>query len=363
MENHKDTICILIPGRVDKPVGGHKVIYEYANRFAHDGYKVIVANCLFEPSNENFVKETLRRVHAVIRFVLRFICKQLSARNWFPLADSITEKKVWTFSHRYVPEADFYIASDATTTPYLLEYNPASRKIYFIQGYENWRMSEKQLRETYHFPFEKVVVSKWLSDIMFEENEKCTVVENGVDRSIFSLTIPIAEKDVFSISMLYHEAKMKNVSMGFEALSIVKKEYPALSVKLFGVYDRPEWLEDWYEYYQCPDPEIHNRINNECAIYIGTSSSEGWGLTVGEAMMCGQAVCCTDTRGYLEMAIDGETALVSAIGDAKSLASNIIRLIEDKELRLSIATKGMSYIQRFSVDESYQKFKQVLFDN
>lgn len=163
--------------------------------------------------------------------------------------------------------------------------------------------------------------------------------------------------------MLYHEAKMKNVSMGFEALSIVKKDYPTLNVKLFGVYDRPEGLEDWYEYYKCPDPETHNRINNECAIYIGTSSSEGWGLTVGEAMMCGQAVCCTDTRGYLEMAIDGETALVSAIGDAKALASNIIRLIEDKELRLSIANKGMSYIQRFSVDESYQKLKQLLLDN
>ncbi|MDD6723064.1 MAG: glycosyltransferase, partial [Bacteroidales bacterium] len=68
---------------------------------------------------------------------------------------------------------------------------------------------------------------------------------------------------------------------------------------------RPSGLPEWIDYHQRPDDELHLRINNEAAIYIGTSRTEGWGLTVGEAMMCGQAVCCTDNAGFREMATDG----------------------------------------------------------
>lgn len=48
--------------------------------------------------------------------------------------------------------------------------------------------------------------------------------------------------------------------------------------------------------YKNPTPEQHLKINNESAIYLGCSKLEGWGLTVGEAMMCGQAVVCTDNK-------------------------------------------------------------------
>ena len=111
-----------------------------------------------------------------------------------------------------------------------------------------------------------------------------------------------------------------------------------------------------------PSDELHNRLNNEAAIFIGTSKTEGWGLTVGEAMMCGQAVCCTDNAGYQEMAIDGETALVSPVGDSEAMANNIIRLIEDEELRYRIANNGYQFIQRFTWEESYHKLK-TLFES
>ena len=83
-------------------------------------------------------------------------------------------------------------------------------------------------------------------------------------------------------------------------------------------------------------------------------------MPIGEAMICGAAVACTDNKGYLEMAKDGETALVSPIKDSKALAENIIRLINDDELRHRIAANGNRFIQRFTWDESYAKLKSIL---
>ena len=59
------------------------------------------------------------------------------------------------------------------------------------------------------------------------------------------------------------------------------------------------------------------------------------------------------------MAIDGETALVSPVGDSEAMANNIIRLIEDEELRYRIANDGYQFIQRFTWEESYHKLKSM----
>ena len=87
---------------------------------------------------------------------------------------------------------------------------------------------------------------------------------------------------------------------------------------------------------------------------------EGWGLTVGEAMRRGQAVVCTDNKGYLEMAKDGYNALVAPVGDALALANNIVRLMTDDDLRCQIAANGLAYIRQFDIEESYRKLKHIL---
>lgn len=99
---------------------------------------------------------------------------------------------------------------------------------------------------------------------------------------------------------------------------------------------------------------------NNAAIYVGSSQVEGWGLTVGEAMQCGCAVVCTDNKGYLEMAKDGVTALVSPVKDPQALAGNIIKLIEDNQLRYKIAQCGYNYIQRLNIFNSYKLLKRTL---
>lgn len=265
--------------------------------------------------------------------------------------------QVWTYDRKYMPMADYYVATNVLTSPFLLDYNvPDNHKFYFIQGYENWLVTEDFLIQTFHYPFQKIVVAGWLKRKLAEIGEDAILISNGFDQERFNLTIPIAKKDRMNVSILYHEMPEKNFSMGLDALVIVRSKYPQLRASVYGVYSRPAFLPEWCDYFRSPSGPEHNRINNEAAIYLGTSSTEGFSLTILEAMACGQAVVCTDIDGYKEVADNDNTALISPVNDANAMATNILRLIEDDELRTRIAIAGHERIKRYSMATSCQKF-------
>lgn len=350
-------ICFLFPGSGNSLSGGLKVILEYANRLVNDGYQVHIAyaGSIFWQKKSLFHKLT-----AILRYGQQ-CAKGYSATNWFPLDKRVQEHLCWSLNESHVPEADTYVATSPHTAIYLKDYKKSCKRFYFLQGFEDWgQFSKADVLETYRFPFQKIVISHWLENIVHDCGEMCTVIPNGFDFKRFSLTVPIEQKDCYRVSMLYHTMARKDCSTGFKALEIVHNAYPQLRVNLFGVPPRPDHLPDWYDYYQQPDEETHNRINNEAAIYLGTSQTEGWGLTVGEAMICGQAVVCTDNPGYLEMAKDGSNALVAPIGDAERLAVHISSLIENSTLRFKLAQKGHQDIMKFSWVSSYNKLKVLL---
>ena len=357
MGGQSASICFLLPGRLDRPIGGHKVVYQYANCLAEKGHSVRIVNCIFQRSRLSAFKEVLRRGYAAVRWVGRALRGRNTCRGWYPLAESVREQAVWAYDSRYMPRADYYVATDATTSPYLLDYPvPDDHKLYFIQGYENWRMTDQELRATWHYPYRKVVISRWLQRLLAEEGVDSVFVPNGFNPEDFDMTIPVKEKDAHCVTMLWHEYAEKNSKLGLAALEQVVARHPETKALIFGVYPRPENLPAYCTYYRSPDRETHNQLNNRAAIYIGTSNVEGWGLTVMEAMACGQAVACTDNAGYREMAEDDVTALLSPVGDANALADNILRLMEDDALRHRIAETGYQHIAQFSSERSNALF-------
>lgn len=355
------SITFLMPPFQYSPVGGFKVALEYANRLAADGYAVhvVYADATKYRGTIPFkIKGKLLLKH----YLFKLGVLHRSIRIWFPLDERVKEHNVYKLDWKNVPKTDLYVCTAVDTAPYLNQYPiDCSRKIYFIQGYEKWRRTDGDVRATYHYPMTKIVISSWLQDIVEkEEHEKCYFVPNGFDTKEYRLTVPVKDKNKFVVSMLFHLAKIKGCATSFAALNIVKQKYPQLQVNIFGTPVRPDSLPEWYHYYQSPSSEEHLRINNESAVYVAASIDEGWGLTIGEAMLCGQAVVCTDNRGFREMAKDGGTALLSPVNDAEALAANVIRLIENDEMRYDIAKNGMEFIKHLSIENSYHLFKQAL---
>lgn len=356
---NKNSISFLLPAAISTPGGGYKMILEHANHLAEKGYCVFV-EC---PATLNWRKQNLLGKLKQLRIYLKRKYKiGYSCESWFNLHPNVKVRWILSLNYKFVQKADLYIATEARTAPYLNEYPIENfRKFYFIQDYENWCLPEKQLRKTYHFKMTKMVITHWLQDIIEkEENEKCYLTPNGFYTEEYHITIPIKEKEKYTISLLNHWQERKDLPMAFAALDIVKRKIPQLQVLIFGEQKEPI-LPNWYHYFYKPSPEQHLKINNRAAIYVGSSKVEGFGLTIGEAMLCGQAVACTDNLGYQEMAKHNETALLSPKGDAIALAKNIIRLINNDDLRYKLAQAGHDYIKRHFVWEiSHQKFDSVL---
>ncbi len=334
------------------------MVCEYANRLTADGHNVHIAyaGSIFWGKKAWFFKLT-----GIVRY-LQTWCKGYSCRSWFALDKRVKEHWCWSLNERHVPQSDIYICTSPYTAMYLKEYKEG-KKYYLIQDYEKWgSLSDAELRNTYHYPLNKIVISHWLQAIMEEEQESCSLIPNGFRSEDFMLQTPICLKDKYRIAMLYHTMSRKDCAVGFRALDIVHKKYSQLRVNIFGTPERPVALPQWYDYYQQPSKQNLNRLYDEAAIFIGTSQIEGWGLTVGEAMLSGCAVACTDIPGYREMATDNQTAVLSPVGDPEAMAANIIRLMEDDALRCRIAEAGHRNIQQYTWDKSYALLKQVLFE-
>lgn len=353
-------ILFLFPHPADGPTGGYKVVYEYANALVTDGFDVEIA---YAGSIYWRRKSLKHKLTALVRYAQRRV-RGFSGRRWFRSLDKRVREslppalvKPWLRS-----DVDVIVATSPYTAWYLHRFRTKAHKYYFIQDREDWGPGLRNiLHNTYQMKLNKVVISQWLHRMLAEDfRQKSDVVPNGFDFSKFYVTIPPSERQPALVSMMWSEMDRKDCPIGLEALKIVRRRYPHLRVLMFGACVRPAELPEWVEYTRQPSDTEHLRINNEAAIYLGTSRQEGWGLTVGEAMACGQAVVCTSNDGFLEMAVDGRNALVVPPVDASAMADAICRLISDNELRLRLVTTAMSDIRRFDFKESYRRFREIL---
>ena len=356
------SIAFLLPSIPAYPQGGFRVVFQYANMFANDGYDVQIVYPTFMPvQTDSACRTILRFFKAIFRFLFCKFGKDYSYKKWYELDSRVQECFTFTLNEIFVPKSDVYIATSIRTAFYLNKYSTDSDKLYFIQGFEAWGgITEEQVISTFKFGFKNIVISKWLQKCVSQYAAKCVYIPNGFDFDTFKKYIDQQDRERYRITMLYHTQDLKGCDDAFQALNIVKERFKELKVNIFGVPARPKNLPDWYEYYQQPDKEVINKLYNEASIFIGTSWNEGWGLTVGEAMICGCAIACTDIDGYKEMVENGVTALLSPIKDPKSLADNIIKLIEDDEYRKEMSIRGNNHIMNFKWESSYEKLKNII---
>ncbi|WP_286034272.1 glycosyltransferase family 4 protein [Fusobacterium necrogenes] len=355
----KKIITFLLPGESRNPIGGYKIVYEYANRLVKDSYKVNIvypATLLWKEQN------VYQKLKGIIRyFYFKANKNRYLPYNWFPLDKKI--KIFWTpaLEEKYIPKSDYIVATAWQTSEYLGNYiKKYKKKIYLIQHYELWGCTEERLLNTWKLPLEKIVIAKWLKNISDRLGEKSKLIHNGLDFKKFYIEKNIEKRDKKTIICLYHENDWKGFKYGLETFKILKERYSEIRIICFGAYKNPKNLPNWIEYYYSPEQNKLRKLYNEASIFLGTSLGEGWGLTVSEAMQCGCAVVCTDVVGYNEMAFDRKTALLCESKNFEDMARKIGELLDNNELRMKIAKAGNKFIQKFTWEEAYSKFKNFI---
>ncbi len=354
-EARKRTIVFMLPGPAPKtPVGGYKMVYCYANEMVKRGWEVEIVFSVWQGWKHNNLRG---RLSAAYRYPYYCLTQEYRKCYWFALDSRIKLRMAWSFStHKYNDDA-LYVAT-AIQTAYALHQSPVPKEqqYYFIQDFENWFFSDAEVERSYGFGMRMVTISQWLRQRIEAAGGCAKVIPNGFDPAAFCMNVVPEERKASRILMLYHRDARKGVPYGLEALNSLRKKRPDLQVTLFGVVPHPTDLPQWMDYEQTPSKERLCQLYNEAAIFLGTSVVEGWGLTVGEAMMCGCAVACTDIDGYKEMVTDGKTALLCAPRDGEAMEKNLQHLISDDNLRLRLAHTGHQHIQEFTLQRSLDKW-------
>ena len=90
-------------------------------------------------------------------------------------------------------------------------------------------------------------------------------------------------------------------------------------------------------------------INAGLDIVVLTSLNEGTPVSLIEAQAANKPVVSTRVGGIQDIVKDGETALLSDITDSETFCKNLLRLVEDDELRFRLGYNSSNYVmQRFS---------------
>ncbi len=75
-----------------------------------------------------------------------------------------------------------------------------------------------------------------------------------------------------------------------------------------------------------------------------TSLNEGTPVSLIEAQASGKPIVSTNVGGIANVVQEGKTALLSPSGDVDSFATNLLKLVEDKDLRKSLSGHGIEYV-------------------
>jgi glycosyltransferase involved in cell wall biosynthesis len=91
-----------------------------------------------------------------------------------------------------------------------------------------------------------------------------------------------------------------------------------------------------------------------------TSNNEGTPVSLIEAQAAGKPIVSTNVGGIENIVIPGKTALLSAAGDAKQFARNLLQIVESKELREKMSFNGSAFvIEKFSYQRLCNDMKHL----
>lgn len=350
-------INFLLPSPPPYPIGGCKVVYEYANHLVRNGHSVNVDHVLsIFPSTT-----PVRFLYAALKATY-FNFSMRRHISWFHFDPRVQLRCIPRATSQFLFHAEATVATAWNTSRWVAQAPSSVRGkgFYLIQHVEDWDAPRDVILETWKLPLSKIVISHWLEEIAQRLGEGSTYIPNGLDFEEFGIDITPEERDPFRVGMLWHRLSWKGSAIGLAALREVHEAYPMLHLELFGVDPAPANLPEWVTYTQNPSRPELRALYNRCAIFVTPSFAEGWALPPAEAMQCGCALVATAIGGHADYVIDGKTAIATIPQDPASIRSAISGLFSSPEKRLEIAREGNDWIQKYTWEQATSSFVKLL---
>lgn len=202
---------------------------------------------------------------------------------------------------------------------------------------------------------------KEINKKLYINNDKIVPIYHGIDHSIFRFSLDKENNEKFLLHISQYQPK-KNVERLFLAYKNVSSVDKPKLVAVIPDYCKPSISSD-IEIINSPmNHEQLVRLYNNALGFIFPSLHETFGMPILEAMACGCPVITSNVCACPEVA--GDAALLVNPRSVEDIASAILRLVSDVELRKSLREKGLKRSKKFSweksAEEHFKVFNEVL---
>lgn len=351
-------IAFILPGFIKIPMGGVKVVNEYANQMAKRSHTVTIVYPL-EVKTGNAIYSLRKKISSLFDR-LQNIPDQL----YYSPKPEVNILVVRRITSKYIPTGDAVIAVGWQTAAAVASLPPElGRKFYLLQSFETYFSQKKRILATYHLPLVKIAVSNWIINEINKIGEKCLgPLGNAIHPAEFFIESPPSER-IIDVLMIYHPHKIKGAQEGINVLRTVRKRFPDLSAVIVAPRQPVHRIPSWIKVVIRPSVNELQHLYNTSKVFLHSSCWEGWGMTVMEALACGCAVVAMANRGVQEYLIDKQNALLCKIDDVDGLAKQIIKLLESEQLRAGLADHGLKTVQRYNWMECTNRLEQYLTES
>lgn len=187
------------------------------------------------------------------------------------------------------------------------------------------------------------------------------IIPHGVDLERFSPRVPPIEKyndGKLNILFVSRLEKRKGAKYLLQAYRIAKKDCPPSRLILVGPGDKAQheyerWvravnLEDVVFTGHVPYADLPCYYHTADIFCIPAVGQESFGIVLLEAMAAGKPIVATNIEGYASVVSDGSEGILVKPRDTQALASALVSLANDKNLREQMGAKGRAKAEAMS---------------
>ena len=219
------------------------------------------------------------------------------------------------------------------------------------------KLEEEQIKRSdflvTHTQSHSHLVSKELS----LENSKFKIIPHAISLNKSQNTGPKSNTTNASIRILFvgRLEPRKGFDVLMKAIPIVLKENNDIHFDICGdgKVAKSSVLNEFSQnitFHGYKPREELEKLYEDSDIFVAPSRYESFGIIYLEAMKYGKPVVACNSGGTPEVVNDGETGILANPGDYRSLANAMLKLSNDKSLRVKMGTAGRKTIEeKFSL--------------
>lgn len=205
-----------------------------------------------------------------------------------------------------------------------------------------------------------VVTLKKIDELMFSKYLNNAITIQNVNLLTDSNFSKNTSKKIIAVGRLVKE---KGFDMLITSFSLVHKEHPEWKLDIYGEGDLFNDLNNQIEGLGLSEVivlrgfelDIHKKYK-EASIFALSSRTEGFPSVLIEAMSTGLSVVSFNLPGFDEIIQDENYGLLIEVNNIDMFAKGLIKLIENKPLRLKIGENAIKSVQKFRGDNIVPKW-------